>query len=66
VSPAWLDHVLQHYVLRTIELSPNIRTGMLPAVTAWVRWSAGQRGLPAGSLKALTSRVVELDQTFDT
>jgi hypothetical protein len=65
VSPAWLDHLLKQYVPQAIELPRAARTGLRPTVTAWVRWAAGQRSLPAEAFEALTTRVGELDEAFD-
>jgi hypothetical protein len=65
VSPAWLDHLLKQQVPQSIELPRAARTGLRPTVTAWVRWAAGQRSLPAEAFEALTTRVVELDEAFD-
>jgi hypothetical protein len=65
VSPSWLDHLLKQYVPQTIELPDEARAGLRPAVTAWVRWAAGQRPLPAEAFEDLITRVVELDEEFD-
>jgi hypothetical protein len=66
VSPAWLDYLLGQYAPQTIELSAAQRAGLRQAVTAWARWAAGQRGLPAEALDTLTARVIELDEAFDS
>jgi hypothetical protein len=65
ISPAWLDHVLGLHVPQTIELSPAQRAGLRPAVTAWARWVAGQRDLPAEAIDTLTTRIAELDEELD-
>ena len=65
VSPGWLNYLLDQYVPQTIELPDEARSGLRPAVTAWVRWASGQRSLTAEAIEALTVRVAELDEAFD-
>lgn len=65
VSPGWLSYLLDQYVPQTIELPDEARAGLRPAVTAWVRWAAGQRNLTAEAIDVLTARVAELDEAFD-
>ena len=65
VSPGWLSYLLDQYVPQTIELPDEARAGLRPAVTAWVRWAAGQRDLTAEAIEALTVRLADLDEAFD-
>jgi len=66
VSPAWLDYLLEQYAPQMIELSAAQRAGLRRAVTAWARWAAGQRRLPAEALDTLTARIIELDEALDS
>ena len=63
VSPGWLSYLLDQYVPQTIELPDEARAGLRPAVTAWVRWAAGQRDLTAEAIEALTVGVADPEMT---
>ena len=57
VGPARLSAMLLLHVAGTFTLSAELRDGLRPAVTAWVRWAAVHQGLDEAATQHLTERV---------
>ena len=57
VGPARLSAMLLLHVPSTFTLSAELRDGLRPAVTAWVRWAAVHQGLDEAATQHLTERV---------
>jgi hypothetical protein len=64
VGPRKLAHILLGHVPNTFDLSPAQRGHLEPAVTAWVRWSAGRRDLGEAGTAVLTDRVPQVISRF--
>jgi hypothetical protein len=64
VGPRKLAHILLGHVPNTFVLSPAQRGQLEPAVTAWVRWSAGRRDLGEAGTTVLTDRVPQVLSRF--
>jgi hypothetical protein len=64
VGPRTLAHLLLGHVPNTFVLSAAQRSHLEPAVTAWVRWSAGQRELGEGGTAVLMERVPHILSRF--
>ena len=65
VGPRKLAHLLLGHVATTFELSPAQRQHLQPAVTAWVRWSAGSRDLSEAATAHLLGALPEAFSRFD-
>jgi hypothetical protein len=63
-GPRTLAHVLLGHVPNTFVLSPAQRGQLEPAVTAWARWSAGQRELGENGTAVLMERVPHILSRF--
>jgi hypothetical protein len=64
VGPRTLAHVLLGHVPNTFVLSAAQHSHLEPAVTAWVRWSAGQRELGENGTAVLMERVPHIFSRF--
>jgi hypothetical protein len=64
VGPRTLAHLLLGHVPNTFVLSAPQRSLLEPAVTAWVRWSAGQRELGEDGTAVLMERVPHILSRF--
>ncbi len=60
-----LAYILLGHVPNTFVLSPAQRSHLEPAVTAWVRWSAGRRDLGEAGTEALTEQVPRVLERFE-
>jgi hypothetical protein len=65
VGPRTLTHLLLGHVPNTLVLSPAQRGHLEPAVTAWLRWSAGQRNLGEPGTAVLLEQVPHVLDRFD-
>ena len=69
VGPRKLMHILLGHVPNLFVLSPAQRAHLEPAVTAWLRWSAGRRELDESATKALVeslpSALSRFGQAYD-
>jgi hypothetical protein len=64
VGPRKLAHILLGHVPNTFVLSPAQRGHLEPAVTAWVRWSAGHRDLGEAATTVLMERLPQVLSRF--
>jgi hypothetical protein len=64
VGPRKLAHILLGHVPNTFVLSPAQRSHLEPAVTAWVRWSAGRRDLGEAGTAVLEEQVPRVLSRF--
>jgi len=64
VGPRTLVHILLGHVPNMFVLSPAQRGHLEPAVTAWLRWSAGQRELGEAGTAILTDQVPHVLSRF--
>ncbi len=64
VGPRTLTHLLLGHVPNTFVLSPAQRGHLEPAVTAWLRWSAGQRDLGEAGTAALMEQATQVLSRF--
>ena len=65
VGPRKLAHILLGHVPNTFVLSPAQRAQLEPAVTAWVRWSAGRRNLDEAGTTVLLDQLPRVLSRFD-
>jgi hypothetical protein len=64
VGPRKLAHILLGHVPNTFVLTPAQRSHLEPAVTAWVRWSAGHRELGEAATAVLVEQVPRVLSRF--
>ena len=64
VGPRKLANILLGHVPNTFVLSPAQRSHLEPAVTAWVRWSAGRRDLGEAATAILLERLPKVLAQF--
>jgi len=64
VGPRKLANILLGHVPNTFALSPAQRGHLEPAVTAWVRWSAGRRDLGEAATNVLMEQVPKVLSQF--
>jgi len=65
VGPRKLVHILLGHVPNTFAVSPAQREHLEAAVTAWVRWSAAQRGLGEAETARLLEPLPDAFSRFD-
>ena len=66
VGPRKLAYILLGHVPNTFVLSPAQRSHLEPAVTAWLRWSAGHRNLGEAGTAVLMEQVPRVLARFET
>ena len=64
VGPRKLANILLGHVPNTFVLSPAQRGHLEPAVTAWVRWSAGRRDLGEAATSVLLEQMAKVLSQF--
>ncbi len=65
VGPRKLAYILLGHVPNTFVLSPAQRSHLVPAVTAWVRWSADHRDLGDAETEVLMEQVPKVLDRFE-